>query len=124
MIYNRKEILERADKRKAERKPVAKTVRQPINRESVKMKATKKDLKKEYPKFLKSHPFCELKISPECTKIATVIHHVRGRIGEQVHRQEDWMASCPACNSHVENKDAEAREKGLKKSKFNAGKKS
>lgn len=73
-----------------------------------------KELKKMYPVFLAEKLFiCEIK-SPECTGTATVIHHMRGRIGDQVFVIEDWMASCPRCNGFVEDNDAWAREKGFK----------
>ena len=89
----------------------------PIKKVSKKMVGLKDQLKRLYPKFLKKKPFCEIK-SPVCTKVATVIHHAAGRIGEKLLDQKDWMASCPACNGYVEDNDAWAREHGFKKSKF------
>lgn len=78
-----------------------------------------KELKKLYPVFLAkpANKKCKLKMEG-CTKIATTVHHVRGRIGEQVFVQKDWLPSCVNCNGKVEEKHAEAAAKGLKKSKF------
>jgi len=80
----------------------------------------KDELKKYTPAakaFLKKHKLCEIKMKG-CTVEATVVHHVRGRLGARLHDQEDWVASCANCNLMVEVKDLEAREKGFKKSRF------
>lgn len=94
-------------------------VKQPVKiaKESDKMKNVKAELKKLYPIFLKSRPICEI-ASPVCTKKATCIHHVCGRLPSKILKQEHWMAACEHYNGWVENNDAESRSKGLKKSKF------
>lgn len=90
-----------------------------IPKKSDKQKDIDKELKKMYPVFLAKpeNKYCKVKMEG-CTKIATVIHHVRGRIGYQVFEVKDWLPSCPSCNIILESKDAEARAKGVKKSKF------
>jgi len=89
-----------------------------IAKRSEKMKETMKELKKAYPLFLAdpNNKYCKLKLEG-CTIVATVVHHTRGRVGKMVFDQRFWLASCPSCNNKVEEKDAEAREKGLKLSK-------
>lgn len=91
-----------------------------IPKESAKMKKTKVILKEMYEVFLSKpeNKKCNVKIDDQCTKIATVIHHVRGRIGEQVFNQKDWLSSCSNCNIRLENKHALAVEKGVKKSRY------
>lgn len=89
-----------------------------IPKKSDKQKEIDKELKKMYLVFLSKpeNKYCKVK-QPGCTKVATVVHHLRGRIGDQVFEVKDWMPSCPLCNIVLEN-DPKAREKGLKKSKF------
>ena len=72
-----------------------------------------------YPVFLAKpeNKYCKVKM-PGCTKIANVIHHVKGRIGDQVFEVKDWLPCCASCNIVLESRDGEARAKGFKKSKF------
>lgn len=76
-------------------------------------------LRKLYPAFLAlpGNGSCKLNMKG-CTKKATVVHHKKGRIGDLLFDQRFWMPSCVSCNGAVESNDAEAREKGLKISKF------
>lgn len=89
----------------------------PIKKESSKMTQVKQELKKLYTIFLAKRKKCEVK-SPECTKIATCVHHVHGRLKDNLMNQASWKASCEACNSWVERNHAKAAEMGMKKSKF------
>lgn len=87
---------------------------QPIKKKSENKKQIDRELKKMYPVFLAEKRFiCEIQ-SPDCTGTATVVHHMKGRVGEQVFIIEDWMACCSRCNGYVEEHDAWAREKGFK----------
>lgn len=90
-----------------------------IPKKSSNQKEIDKELKKMYPVFLAKpdNRYCKVKMKG-CTKVATVVHHVRGRIGDQVFEVKDWLPSCPHCNIYLESKDKEARDKGVKKSKF------
>lgn len=92
----------------------------PIAKRSEKMKENVKALKKEYPLFLArpENKYCQLKMNG-CTKVATVVHHTQGREGANLTDQSTWMPSCAHCNIIVEEKDGEARDKGVKKSKHN-----
>lgn len=89
-----------------------------IAKRSEKMKENIKDLKKIYAELLSlpENKYCQLQL-PGCTKIATVVHHTKGREGKQLKNQDDMMVSCSNCNITAEQNDAEAREKGIKKSK-------
>jgi hypothetical protein len=53
-----------------------------------------------------------------CEIEARCVHHSKGRIGDLLLDQRYWIPSCYSCNLQVEIKDAEARNKGLKISKF------
>jgi hypothetical protein len=88
----------------------------PIKKVSDKMKEALKELAKIKKRKLKEQPNCQLGM-PGCTKSATTLHHVRGRVGKQLLKEEDLLPSCYSCNGQVEEKDGEARDKGLKKSK-------
>ena len=71
-----------------------------IPKESEKMKDVKYQLKKLYPIYIAKHPCCNIQ-SPVCTKKATCVNHTKGR-GENVLNQDDWEASCTACNGWIE----------------------
>ena len=88
-----------------------------IPKRSDKQKEIMAELKKLYPIFLAKHKTCEID-GPECTKIATIIHHTEGRLPSKVMDSTKWVASCAPCNSWVESHHAEAAKRGFKKSKF------
>lgn len=96
-------------------KPAKKAVRKPIKKQSDKMKQAMKELAKLVKKKLAEHPECELKM-PGCTGRAVTCHHSKGRVGKQLLNYKNLMASCSHCNLIAEQMDAEAREKGVKKS--------
>lgn len=100
----------------------AKKPPKPLAKRSEKMKSNMKQLRELYPEFLAQpgNDKCKLNMKG-CTKTAVTIHHSKGRVGELLFDQKYWMPSCLWCNIEVENKDAEAREKGLKISKFKNG---
>jgi len=84
---------------------------------SEKMRGVISALRPLYDAFMKDKEECEIK-SPVCTGRAECVHHVEGRGIKVILDQSKWKACCGACNSHVEVKDAEAKEKGLKKSRL------
>lgn len=88
----------------------------PIPKVSDTEKERKKRLKKEYPVYLSKpqNKSCKIKMTG-CTGKATVVHHTRGREGDQVFEQKDWMPSCVSCNGVLETKHAESVDKGFKK---------
>jgi hypothetical protein len=87
-----------------------------IKKRSKKMDKEMKLYLKEKAKFLKSGDQCELN-TDVCRSDATVIHHTKGREGKKLHDKRYWKKSCVHCNNRVEEKDGEARKKGLKLSK-------
>lgn len=95
---------------------------------AIKKKSDKRaaiDAKEYLPKmraFLKKNPICELKFEG-CTKKSQGAHHTEGKDSIELLLDESkWMASCNHCNLMAEIKDAEARSKGIKKSKHKTSK--
>ena len=76
-----------------------------------------KVLKKRYAAFLKTRSFCRIK-SPVCTKVASVVHHLKGRTPDLILDETYFCEACPECNAFVESNDAWARERGFKLSKY------
>lgn len=66
--------------------------------------------------FLEEHPYCEIR-SPDCTHLATCVHHVKGRAEDVVLDPEYHKACCSPCNHYVENHHAWAVENGHKVSR-------
>jgi hypothetical protein len=89
-----------------------------IKKESETRKEQLKIYRKEARKFVTTHNKCELKMEG-CEKESACVHHTKGREGDLLLDQKFWKASCLSCNLQVEIKDAEARSKDLKLSKFN-----
>lgn len=110
-LYPEQKATEKEIKVKAPKVP------KPAKKRSEKMKKIVAELKKLYPLFLLKHRGCQIK-GPDCTRIATVVHHTEGRLPSKILDQSKWMASCAICNMWVEQADGEARKKGIKKSKF------
>lgn len=95
---------------------IAPKKKKPIPKRSKKMTKEMKLYLKEKAEFLKPGDQCELN-TDVCRGEATVIHHTRGKIGKLLRDKRYWKKSCVHCNNRVEEKDKEAREKGLKLSK-------
>ena len=87
-----------------------------------KVSDTQKEINKQYAKlrkvYLATHRFCEVKLSPDCTKGADGIHHVNGHGKENMLNVKTWKACCNTCNRWVEEHHQEAAKAGMKGSKF------
>jgi hypothetical protein len=93
-----------------------KSDKQPIRKRSKKLaKVMRKDYVPQVKKMVEEQTECELK-TEVCTGMAQGFHHPHGRTGELLMKKK--VPSCNPCNLWVEVFDKEAREKGLKKSKF------
>lgn len=69
--------------------------------------------------YMLEHPFCEIRL-PGCTGAAEGIHHTKGKATiELLLDVRFFKSACNHCNTDLERKDAEARRRGLKLSKFN-----
>lgn len=99
--------------------PEPKKKPEPPAKRSEKLKETFKGYKKQVKEFLSRPENLVCKIQMACTGvIAECVHHVAGRTGEKLKDESDWMPACQKCNLWVEENDAEAREKGFKKSRL------
>lgn len=102
------DVCRRPPKPKPRRKPIAR-----FSKKRAKQERSYLVLRKE---FLEEGDLCELK-TPDCTGLATCVHHVNGRTVHFLNKKS-WMKSCVPCNNWVERNHAEAQKSGLKKSKF------
>ncbi len=63
--------------------------------------------------FLALNKFCQANL-PKCTKIATEVHHKKGRIGDYYLNMTTWLAACHKCHYWIENNPEKAKELGKK----------
>jgi hypothetical protein len=96
-------------------KPVKKA-RKLINKRSRKMTTVMSEVKKLYSLFLKKNTTCQVN-TDECTRVATDVHHRKGRGKNQIADATTWMAVCRSCHNRIESDDAWARKMGYKISK-------
>jgi hypothetical protein len=90
----------------------------PIAKESKKRAVVnKKEYLPEAKQFIKENPVCMVG-SPVCTKASQHVHHLKGRIGDNLTNKKYWMAACDKCNSWIEQNDLWSRQNGFKLSKF------
>lgn len=107
-------------KNQAARVPRGKKAPEPIAKRSDKMKDLMKVYKPQVTEFLSrpENQDCKIKMAG-CTGKATQVHHSAGRLGNQLLNEDDMIPSCSHCNViGVEVNDAEAREKGFKKTRL------
>lgn len=98
---------------------------EPIAPRSEKMIEAFKGYKKQVKAFLSRPENLRCKIKMACNgAVAECVHHVAGRTGDKLKDESDWMPACQKCNLWVEENDAAAREKGLKKTRLGKSKKS
>lgn len=76
-----------------------------------------KVLKFLYDIFLEKRTVCRIQ-SPDCTKMATVVHHKKGRGRFVLFDWSTWLPCCPACNGYVEANHEWAKSKGFMVSKL------
>lgn len=81
-----------------------------IKNKSNKTAARDRKLAKLYPIFLSTRPICRIQ-SPVCTRMATVVHHSRGRGAKFIFDQSTWIECCPPCNGYIEGNTGWAKER-------------
>lgn len=93
-----------------------KKAKPPIKKVSDKRKEINKEYKKISQPLWKNKP-CRIN-SPNCTKIAQGIHHLKGKTSTKDLLDTKYMLpACNACNTYVEDHHAWAVNKGFKISK-------
>lgn len=65
--------------------------------------------------FMQTNPICQFK---GCTALATDIHHMVGRSGENMLDSTTWMSICRVHHTWLHEHDKEARELGYIKSRL------
>lgn len=108
------EKIERTDitleKKAAKAKPV-------IPKVSGKRKKQDYQYNKIRKKVLKEKPTCQAQL-PGCTKVATDIHHMEGRAGDNYLDESKMLPVCRSCHTCIENHPELAKEKGLSLSRI------
>lgn len=59
--------------------------------------------------FLFTHSTCQF---PGCVRLASDVHHVRGRLGSRLLDQRSWKAVCRICHTWLHDHPKEARKMG------------
>lgn len=90
----------------------------PINRFSDKRKKEMPVYDKRRLAFLALHKFCQAKLV-DCTRMATEVHHKKGRVGEDYLNIATWLATCNSCHHWIEMNPEKAKELGLSESRLN-----
>jgi hypothetical protein len=62
--------------------------------------------------FLLEFPMCQANIQGVCKGQATEVHHKKGRIGNDLLDETNWLALCHNCHEYIENNREFAMEKG------------
>ena len=81
--------------------------RTPVKKVSDKQKKRNAEYQKTRLEYLNEHKLCEV-----CAKPATDIHHVQGRVGDNLTDTSKFMAVCRGCHTFIENNREWAYEKG------------
>ena len=68
--------------------------------------------------FLIANPTCQAKLVG-CTRIATDVHHMMGRVGDNYLNMSTWKALCRNCHRWVEENPEAAKELGLSDNRLN-----
>lgn len=58
--------------------------------------------------FLEANPYCA-----RCYRMASEVHHMRGRVGADLLREEWWLPLCHPCHAHVTEHPHAAVEQGF-----------
>jgi hypothetical protein len=67
--------------------------------------------------FLKNNPLCQANL-PDCTKIATDVHHKEGRIGDKLLDIGTYLAVCRGCHQKIEEDPKMAKENNFSNSRL------
>lgn len=67
--------------------------------------------------FLALNKWCQATL-PECTKMATEVHHKKGRVGDNYLNMTTWLAACHNCHHWITEHSKEAIELGLSTSRL------
>lgn len=69
--------------------------------------------------YLKEHPRCEARIQGICQGGSNQIHHKKGRIGNDLTDESNFLACCGPCHHFIENNREFAMEQGFSIKRIN-----
>lgn len=93
-------------------------VKKPIKKVSDKEQKRQNEYKKVRKEYLSQNLFCKAGF-PGCTKLATDVHHMAGRLGDLLTDTENFLPVCRGCHSLIEVNPEAAKLAGLSKSRLN-----
>jgi len=91
--------------------------KKPIKPRSDKRAKQETEYNKKRKDYLNKYSVCQAGLVG-CTKVATTIHHIEGRIGALLTDTDNFIALCMNCHVFVENHPKEAKELKLSKSRL------
>ena len=95
--------------------PVVLPKRQPkIMQKSIKQKSVDKAYSLMRKEFMNKNSLCKVKVTKECSVLATDIHHTEGR-GIKTLTQLTWIPTCRFCHNWIHAYPEEARILGFLK---------
>ena len=96
------------------RRPKVKTPRKPIPKATKSRAAQVIEYRKIRKAYLKVNPACEsgplLWPMAKCSRVATDIHHMRGRIGAMLTKEAYFLPVCRTCHCYIHDNPKDARE--------------
>ena len=90
-----------------------------INPISQKRKGQLLEYKKKRDEFLKGHTLCEIGYDHFCEKIASEVHHTKGKENDLLLDETLWKSVCRHCHTMITEHSAEAIDKGYSVSRHN-----
>lgn len=79
------------------------------------MKEQLKKYRAEARKFITAHPRCQVK---GCTQVSECVHHMAGRVGENLTNQKTWLAVCLSHHRQIEDNPDWAKQNGYSESRL------
>lgn len=92
--------------------PKTSVARKPIRSRSQKRQKQESTYSKKRKSFLEEHPYCEVPVPGICQHKATDVHHVDGRVEDDLTNEEGFKAACRKCHMWVHDNPEAARELG------------
>lgn len=84
-----------------------------IRKFSKKRAKENKDYSLNRKEFLEENPYCKV-----CGKIATTVHHKKGRIGGLLNDKRYFLPACDECHTKIELNPDWAKENGYSESRL------
>jgi hypothetical protein len=86
----------------------------PLKKKSKKRSAEETEYSKLRLSYLQENHFCKAGL-PNCSLVATDIHHMNSRTNEKLNDISDWIGVCRSCHTFIHNNPQTARDLNLLK---------